>query len=620
MESALARSIERLEKIARRNDCRVVAAWEDRRWETVPLMQTLGMRFPEDRLTVFCGDCPDQPAKLFSAAADARQGRDPAVSSGRAACRSWDAVAAACRDLESGELDWLGFVGPQAGMSELCTPGAEERFYFHYLCCGRPLAALPGSGPTDEFPGDRRLPQEPLLQREFDADYWRPLAALRSEGRHPRRQAGGIALDLGRFPVAKGPARAASSFARLPRAHGRCAGDAEEAEGPRQIRGRSSPEPAGAPVTRLMGELPADSRRLDRPPAYKIAVTGGPWEYVHNRLYFYNPFAELEGQGLFTYVPLAGPGLLEPQRDLRGVDAVVISRGRHANVRNILDYCRRQSIATIYMIDDNWFWVGKDWADPYAPIFAPGLPEYEMFLTCLRECDAVMVYNDLVAEDVRAARQAGPPAFRQCSAGRFRGSDQASHTEAEDRRVAGLAARDRRARWPAMSDRCVTATGHSRHWLPRRSGAAPPIKAVLFGGLSPQQLQFFGNRAAVLPFVGYEAYAAALGALQPDILIAPLDRSRTSMSKCPIKYLDYSIAGAAGVYSDMSPYSQTIVDAETGLLVRGEDAASWAAAIDRLIEDESLRRSIASGRPPRRSGKVRRRPWSRRPSPRPCGA
>ena len=67
----------------------------------------------------------------------------------------------------------------------------------------------------------------------------------------------------------------------------------------------------------------------------------------------------------------------------------------------MLDYCRRQSIATIYMIDDNWFWVGKDWPDPYASIFAPGLPEYEMFLACLRECDAVMVYNDVLAEDVR---------------------------------------------------------------------------------------------------------------------------------------------------------------------------------------------------------------------------
>ena len=117
------------------------------------------------------------------------------------------------------------------------------------------------------------------------------------------------------------------------------------------------------------------------------------------------------------------------------------------------------------------------------------------------------------------------------------------------------------------------------------------MKIVLFGGISPQQLQCFDQQAVVLPWVGYDAYAAALGRLA-DILIAPLDRSRTSMSKCPLKYLDYSVAGAAGVYSDMRPYSDAIIDGKTGLLVRGDDAMSWAAPLARLIEDEGLRRSI----------------------------
>ena len=67
----------------------------------------------------------------------------------------------------------------------------------------------------------------------------------------------------------------------------------------------------------------------------------------------------------------------------------------------MLDYCQRQSIPTLYMIDDNWFSVGKDWPDLYASIFAPGLPEFEMFLTCLRTCDAVMVFSNVLAEDVR---------------------------------------------------------------------------------------------------------------------------------------------------------------------------------------------------------------------------
>ncbi len=113
VESALARSIEHLEMIVRRADCRVVAAWDDRRWETAPLIQALGMRFPCGRLTVFCGDCPDQPAKLFSAAAERAEG-EVLQFLWPGCLPRWEAVAAAYRELESEGLDWLGFAAPQA--------------------------------------------------------------------------------------------------------------------------------------------------------------------------------------------------------------------------------------------------------------------------------------------------------------------------------------------------------------------------------------------------------------------------------------------------------------------------------------------------------------------------
>ena len=60
------------------------------------------------------------------------------------------------------------------------------------------------------------------------------------------------------------------------------------------------------------------------PAAFRIAVTGGPWEFAHNQLCFFNHYAQLEGQGLFTYVPLLDR-LIEPERNLRDIDAVIIS-------------------------------------------------------------------------------------------------------------------------------------------------------------------------------------------------------------------------------------------------------------------------------------------------------
>ncbi len=84
------------------------------------------------------------------------------------------------------------------------------------------------------------------------------------------------------------------------------------------------------------------------------------------------------------------------------------------------------------------------------------------------------------------------------------------------------------------------------------------------------------------------------GALRPDILLAPLDRSHTSRSKCPNKYLEYSVAGAAGIYSDTPPYSEVVADGQTGLLLGGDDEAAWTAALERLAGDATLRQSLAA--------------------------
>ena len=262
----------------------------------------------------------------------------------------------------------------------------------------------------------------------------------------------------------------------------------------------------------------------ERTPAYKVAVTGGPWEFAHNQLCFFNHFSQLQGQGMFTYVPLLDQ-LIEPERDLQDIDAVIISRGRHANLRRVLDYCRKQSIATMCMIDDNWFAVGRDWPEPYASIFAPGLPQYEMFLSCLRECDATLVYNDVLAEDVQSyARRVIrlPVNVRQADfAAPLRHPELKCKIEGltEWRRQTGglVAGYIGSFRYDDAAFQALAAATRSR-WL--------PVKVVLFGVVSDEQRQIFGSNAVVLPYVGYDHYAAAVGTLLPDILVAPLDSTR----------------------------------------------------------------------------------------------
>jgi glycosyltransferase involved in cell wall biosynthesis len=591
VESVLARTIERLEEIASNSDCRIVAALEDSRWETAPLVLTLGMRFPKGRLTVVRGDFADQPARLLSTAAERAEG-DFLHFLWPGCLPDSEAVKAACAEAEEQDLDWLAYSGLLAKeLPELCSPELGDRFYSYYLACGRWISLCQAVVRRSSFLELNGLNASPLLQREFDADFW-----LRSarQGQKGLVRGGSLAETVWtweNYPL--------KNDFRVPRylAHSyrvRVAGHSAASERRKLVRDFAAdlPPTLRRTVGRLTCDVSATATGCEGRGAYKIAVTGGPWDFAHNQLCFFNHFAELEGRGLFTYVPLLDQ-LIEPERDLRDVDAVIISRGRHANLRKVLDYCQQRSIATMYMIDDNWISVGKDWPEVYASVFAPGLPQYEMFLSCLRECDATLVYNDVLAEDVgRHARRVIrlPVNVRAADfAAPLRDPELKGKIEwlTEWRRQTGglVAGYIGSRRYNDGPFRALAASTR-RRWL--------PVKVVLFGVVSEQQRQYFGSDAVVLPYVGYDDYAAAVGTLAPDILVAPLDSSRTSMSKCVNKYLENSIAGAAGVYSDTPPYSQTVVDGQTGLLVAGDDPAAWSAAINRLVEDAPLRQAIAA--------------------------
>ena len=74
--------------------------------------------------------------------------------------------------------------------------------------------------------------------------------------------------------------------------------------------------------------------------------------------------------------------------------------------------------------------------------------------------------------------------------------------------------------------------------------------------------------------------------------IAPLLKSEFSDSKSDIKYLDYSILGIPGIYSDVPAYSSTVEHERTGLL-SANDNDSWKLNLKRMIEQPELRMALA---------------------------
>jgi glycosyltransferase involved in cell wall biosynthesis len=90
----------------------------------------------------------------------------------------------------------------------------------------------------------------------------------------------------------------------------------------------------------------------------------------------------------------------------------------------------------------------------------------------------------------------------------------------------------------------------------------------------------------------YAGYAAATRDCRLDIAIAPMDRNRFNRCKSPIKFFEYSIRGACGIYTDFDPYQSVVRQGENGFLV-GSGADEWLGALERLIDNPDLRYRMA---------------------------
>jgi processive 1,2-diacylglycerol beta-glucosyltransferase len=80
--------------------------------------------------------------------------------------------------------------------------------------------------------------------------------------------------------------------------------------------------------------------------------------------------------------------------------------------------------------------------------------------------------------------------------------------------------------------------------------------------------------------------------LRWDFAMAPLVDDAFARCKSDLKYLDYAALGIPAVFSDVRPYRETVRHRETGLLVPN-DPDAWAAALEEMVSDESLRTRLA---------------------------
>lgn len=309
---------------------------------------------------------------------------------------------------------------------------------------------------------------------------------------------------------------------------------------------------------------------------YKITVLGGYWEYHHNQVVFFNYFQKLFGQGFCTYKTIFD--FLATIDDIRDSDLVIFTRCRSENIGQLIDYCNDNKIATMYMIDDNWISIARDYPDLYGNLFVEGNPNYDNFISAIKKCKTTLVYNDLIGEDII-------PYANHIT--KFYISIEPKFFEVEKKRV-------------RKDEEIYVGFAGSLRWqdepfkaLARIAKKYNYVTVFFMGVLSEQQKEYFKDTKFIeIPFCNYSTYAKNISQLNPDLILAPLVNNRTNKSKCYNKYVEMGIVSAACIYSEQLPYTEVVKDNINGFYVSGETEQDWYSRLNEIVCDINLLRSV----------------------------
>lgn len=117
-------------------------------------------------------------------------------------------------------------------------------------------------------------------------------------------------------------------------------------------------------------------------------------------------------------------------------------------------------------------------------------------------------------------------------------------------------------------------------------GVADGAVLESFAGLPVSVLDVGGN-------VEYPAFARWMSEhVKWDLAIAPLEEDVFTRCKSDIKFLDYSILGIPGIYSQGPVYGHTVRHLDTGYLAES-NPQSWTEGLELLLTDDALRLGIA---------------------------
>ncbi|MDQ7006681.1 MAG: glycosyltransferase [Acidobacteriota bacterium] len=288
------------------------------------------------------------------------------------------------------------------------------------------------------------------------------------------------------------------------------------------------------------------------------------------------PFERLAAEGRITFEqrPVARVG----ERCVASADVIVAQRLEHPRAMEMVRMARLRGRPVIYDTDDNWV--------NGPPEYHPAYESYRSVLVrstverYLRLADMVTVSTEALAETF----------------GRYNPAIRVVHNTIDLKQVP--------ARRSAPAERVTLGYSGTRTHegdfemiagvLQRLHAKYGQRLRLVFLGFVPECLRRAGLPLEELGFQDdYPAYLKTLAGCGIDIALAPLLVHPFNDCKSAIKYLEYGSVAAAGVYSHVRAYRDTVRHGETGMLV-DEDPEAWYRVLEDLIEDPARCRSMGA--------------------------